>query len=411
MSSTHSNEESPLPSYRVDAPSPFLLLLMATAVAFTAANLYYYQPLLPALRDGLSLSDTLLGLVPFATQVGYAAAILLISPLGDVMPRRKLIALLSCLLVGSLVLQATAVSGLILVLGTFLMGLGANITQQLIPLAASMSSQQQRGRVLGTMMSGLTVGILLSRVLSGSLAEYLGWRAVYWMAASTALVWGLLLWRLLPDESSRAKGMRYPALIVSMVSLFRRHSMLRVSALTGALWFAAFNAIWASLALHLTNATLDLNLQQAGLFGFAGMAGIVGAKASGRLVVPLGTWRTISLALMVLLVGTLVLWGYQYSLVGLVVGIVLIDLGVFAAQVPNQVRVFAIEPSAQSRLNAVYMLFYYLGAALGSAAGVQLMTAYGWPGVMGLTVALSLGALLLHIAMRRTDPSVAPAAV
>lgn len=411
MSSTHSNEESPLPSYRVDAPSPFLLLLMATAVAFTAANLYYYQPLLPALRDGLSLSDTLLGLVPFATQVGYAAAILLISPLGDVMPRRKLIALLSCLLVGSLVLQATAVSGLILVLGTFLMGLGANITQQLIPLAASMSSQQQRGRVLGTMMSGLTVGILLSRVLSGSLAEYLGWRAVYWMAASTALVWGLLLWRLLPDESSRAKGMRYPALIVSMVSLFRRHSMLRVSALTGALWFAAFNAIWASLALHLTNAPLDLNLQQAGLFGFAGMAGIVGAKASGRLVVPLGTWRTISLALMVLLVGTLVLWGYQYSLVGLVVGIVLIDLGVFAAQVPNQVRVFAIEPSAQSRLNAVYMLFYYLGAALGSAAGVQLMTAYGWPGVMGLTVALSLGALLLHIAMRRTDPSVAPAAV
>tara|TARA_R100001480_G_scaffold55494_7_gene68435 strand:- start:1510 stop:2205 length:696 start_codon:yes stop_codon:yes gene_type:complete len=230
------------------------------------------------------------------------------------------------------------------------------------------------------------------------------------MAASTALVWGLLLWRLLPDESSRAKGMRYPALIVSMVSLFRRHSMLRVSALTGALWFAAFNAIWASLALHLTNAPLDLNLQQAGLFGFAGMAGIVGAKASGRLVVPLGTWRTISLALMVLLVGTLVLWGYQYSLVGLVVGIVLIDLGVFAAQVPNQVRVFAIEPSAQSRLNAVYMLFYYLGAALGSAAGVQLMTAYGWPGVMGLTVALSLGALVLHIAMRRTDPNVAPAA-
>ncbi|WP_323750997.1 MFS transporter [Marinobacter sp.] len=410
MSSTCSNEAS-LPPSRVEAPSSFLLLMMATAVAFTAANLFYYQPLLPALRDGLSLNDTQLGLVPFATQAGYAAAILLISPLGDVMPRRKLIAILSCLLVGSLVMQATAVSGLILVLGTFLMGLGANITQQLIPLAASMSSQQQRGRVLGTMMSGLTVGILLSRVFSGSIAEHLDWRAVYWMAAATALVWGLVLWRLLPDESSRANDMRYPALIVSMASLFRKHSMLRVSALTGALWFAAFNAIWASLALHLTNAPLDLNLQQAGMFGFAGMAGVVGAKASGRLVVSFGTWRTIALALLVLLVGTLVLWGYQYSLVGLVVGIVLIDLGVFAAQVPNQVRVFAIEPSAQSRLNAVYMLFYYLGAAIGAAAGVQLMTSYGWPGVMGLTVALSLGALLLHITMRRTDPSMASAAV
>jgi predicted MFS family arabinose efflux permease len=409
MSSTHANQASVSPT-GIEAPSYVLLVLMAMAVAFTAANLYYYQPLLPALRDDLSLSDTQLGLVPFATQIGYAAAILLISPLGDVMPHRKLIGLLSCLLVGALVLQATTVSGLILVLGTFLMGLGANITQQLIPLAASMSSPQQRGRVLGTLMSGLTAGILLSRVLSGSIAEHMGWRAVYWMAASTALIWGLLLWRLLPNESSRVAVMRYPALIGSMFTLLRRHALLRVSALTGALWFAAFNAVWASLSLHLTNAPLNLNLQQAGMFGIAGMAGIVGAKVSGRWVGSLGTWRTICSALLVLLVGTLVMWGYSYSLIGLVIGIVLIDLGVFAAQVPNQVRVFAIEPSAQSRLNAVYMLFYYLGAAIGSASGVQLMTAYGWPGVMGLSVALSASALLLHVAMRWTDKSFESAA-
>lgn len=409
MSFSHSHEAT-LATTEADAPSPFLLLMMAAAVAFTAANLYYYQPLLPALRNGLSLNDTLLGLVPFATQIGYATAILLISPLGDVMPRRKLIGLLSCLLVASLLLQANAGHGVVLVLGTFLMGLGANITQQLIPLAASMSSQQQRGRVLGVLMSGLTLGILLSRVLSGSIAEHMGWRAVYWMAASTALVWGLLLWKLLPNETSRMSGLRYPALIASMLTLFRKHSLLRVSALTGALWFAAFNAVWASLSLHLTSAPLGLNLEQAGMFGLAGMAGIVGAKASGRWVVSLGTWRTIALALLVLMIGALVLWEFQHSLTGLILGIVLIDLGVFAAQVPNQVRVFAIEPSAQSRLNAVYMLFYYLGAAVGSAAGVQLMTAYGWPGVMGLTVSLSTGALLLHFAMRRTDPSLEPAA-
>lgn len=404
MPSTQANPASPTSS-AIEAPASLLLLLMAMAVAFTAANLYYYQPLLPALRDGLSLSDTQLGLVPFATQLGYAAAILLISPLGDVMPRRKLIGFLSCLLVGALVLQATAMSGLILVLGTFLMGLGANITQQLIPLAASMSSPQQRGRVLGTLMSGLTAGILLSRVLSGSIAQHIGWRAVYWMAATTALIWGLLLWRLLPNETSRVTAMRYPTLIGSMFSLLRRHALLRVSALTGALWFAAFNAVWASLSLHLTDAPLNLNLQQAGMFGIAGMAGIVGAKVSGRWVVSLGTWRTICLALLALLIGTLVMWGFAYSLVGLVIGIVLIDLGVFAAQVPNQVRVLAIEPSAQSRMNAVYMLFYYLGAAIGSASGVQLMTTYGWHGVVGLTITLSASALLLHIAMRSTDKS------
>jgi predicted MFS family arabinose efflux permease len=126
--------------------------------------------------------------------------------------------------------------------------------------------------------------------------------------------------------------------------------------------------------------------------------------------VPLGTWRTIFLALLVVLVGSLVLWGFEHSLVGLIAGIVLIDLGVFAAQVPNQVRVFAIEPAAQSRLNAVYMLFYYLGAAAGSAFGVQLMTPYGWSGVMALTVTLSMSALLLHVVMRRTDMSVELAA-
>lgn len=393
-----------------DAPSPFLLLMMTAAVTFTVANLYYYQPLLPAVREGLSLSDTLLGLVPFATQIGYAAAILLISPLGDVMPRRRLIAMLSCLLVVSLLMQALAGHGVVMVLGTLLMGVGANITQQLIPLAASMSSQQQRGRVIGTLMSGLTLGILLSRVISGGIAEHLGWRAVYGAAAAVALFWGLLLWRLLPKETSRTAGMRYPALLASMLGLLRRHALLRVSALTGALWFAAFNAIWASLALHVTHEPLGLDLQQAGMFGLAGMAGIVGARLSGRWVNRLGAWRVIALALLVLSIGMLVLWGFAYSLVGLAVGIVLIDLGVFAAQVPNQVRVFAIEPAAQSRLNAVYMLFYYLGAALGALSGVQLMAAFGWQGVMVLSLLLSLGALMLHLAARRVGSTVSPAA-
>ncbi|MDO6746386.1 MFS transporter [Gilvimarinus sp. 1_MG-2023] len=400
--------ESPVDSPRPTAPSTPLLLIMAAAVAFTAANLYYYQPLLPALRDGLALSDNLLSLVPFATQVGYAVAILFISPLGDIIPRRTLIAALSLLLTCALAMQASAGCALLLIAGTFLMGLGANITQQLIPLAASLSSPQQRGRVLGTLMSGLTLGILLSRVFSGSIAEHLGWRAVYWAAAAAALGWGLLLWRVLPSESTRTTTMRYPALITSMLTLFRQHALLRVSAMTGALWFAAFNAVWASLSLHLTSAPLNLDLQQAGLFGFAGMAGIIGAKASGRWVTSLGTWRTICLALMVLLAGTAVLWSFQYSLAGLVLGIVLIDLGVFAAQVPNQVRVFAIAPSAQSRLNAVYMLFYYLGASAGAIAGVHLMTTYGWQGIMALTAGLCTGAIFLHVAMRNTDPSVKP---
>lgn len=389
-----------------DRASRTLLWILTAAVAFTAANLYYYQPLLPALQADLKLDDSVLGLVPFGTQVGYALAILFLSPLGDLYPRRQLIGGLSLLLVVALVLQATAGNGEILVLGALLMGLGANITQQIIPLAASLSSPEQRGRVIGTIMSGLTAGILVSRVLAGGVAEQLGWRAVYWFAAGAALLWGVVLWRSLPQEASRARDLRYPSLILSMVGLFRRHRLLRVSALTGGLWFAAFNAVWASLALHVTGEPLGLDLQQAGMFGVAGMAGIVGARLAGQWVERLGAWRVMLLALLVLLVGVACLWGLSHSVVGLAVGVVLLDLGVFAAQIPNQVRVFAIAPEARSRLNAVYMLFYYLGASLGAVAGVRLMAAFGWQGVMALVAGLSALALVVHLANRdRQSPA------
>ncbi|UBU47268.1 MFS transporter [Cobetia amphilecti] len=220
---------------------------MAIAVAATAANLYYNQPLLAEMARSLGVSQGLIGLIPSATQFGYAAAILLISPLGDTMDRRQLIRNLSIILALASLGIFLAPSFWPLLLASFVAGLGANITQQLIPLTASLSTPEARGKNIATLMTGLTIGILLSRTLSGSIGEYWGWRSVFLVAAILAIIIGVLLHRHLPSRAP-AVQMAYPRLILSMGTLFKQHALLRESALTGALWFAAFNAMWATLA-------------------------------------------------------------------------------------------------------------------------------------------------------------------
>jgi AhpD family alkylhydroperoxidase len=383
-----------------------LVLLMATAISATAANLYYSQPLVPAIGETFGLSEGSMGLIPSAAQLGYAAAILLISPLGDTMSRRTLISYLSVLLTLALLGIWAAPSFGVLIAAAIAVGLGANITQQLIPLGAALSTPEHRGRIMGTLMTGLTIGILLSRTVSGSIAEYFGWRSVFLFAAILASLFGVLLRMNLPSNRPKVT-LSYPALIASMFGLVRRHKLLRESALTGALWFAAFNALWATLAIHVTGEPLNYGVQQAGLFGLVGLAGIFGAKLAGRLVDSQGPARIITAALGLVTAAFVVLFFWGESLGGLIVGVILLDLGVFGAQIPNQVRVFSIDPNAQSRMNAVYMLGYYLAAAIGSAGGVKVMSIAGWHGVAVFGLLLAITALLHHLIrnMRKIMPA------
>ena len=372
-----------------------LLLLMAAAISATAANLYYNQPLLPSIGISLGLDSSSLGLIPSASQIGYAAAILFISPLGDRLDRKQLIRYLSiCLSLGLLAVYF-APNLWMLVAATFVVGMSANITQQLIPFASALTTPENKGKVISTLMTGLTIGVLLSRTLSGAIGEHLGWRSVFLVAAIIAAIFGVLLNLYLP-KSKASTDLSYPKLLGSMLTLLKTQPVLREAAVTGALWFAAFNALWATLAIHVTGEPFSYSVQQAGMFGFVGMAGIAGAKISGRLVNRLGSKRLIAAALLLVLSGFSVMAVWGNSLAGLVVGIVLLDLGVFGAQVPNQVRIFSIDPKSQSRINAVYMLFYYLGAALGSVVGVKVMSTFGWSGLTVLGMALPLLALLYH---------------
>lgn len=365
--------------------SRFLLLLMTSAIAATTANLYYNQPILPLIKEAFNLSDAQLGSIPALTQCGYAFALLFISPLGDSITRRRLITILSGLLVAASLIAALAPNLTVLLISVFLIGVGANITQQLIPFAASMVSAENKGATLGTLMMGLTLGILLSRTLSGFVGEHLGWQSVFYMSAALALLFGALLYVFLPLNKPSA-NLRYLALIKSSLSLFKQYKQLRMFTFSGACWFAAFNVLWATLAIYVSDEPFNYSAQQAGLFGVIALAGVIGAKLAGKFVNKFDSTNVITLSLCLIAIGFLITGLFGSSLVALIVGIILIDFGVFSAQVSNQVRVFSIELSAQSRINGIYMLGYYLGGAIGSAAGVKAFDVYGWYGVITISI-------------------------
>lgn len=366
--------------------SRFILLLMTAAIAATAANLYYNQPILPLIGHEFVLSDSQLGSIPALTQFGYAFALLFISPLGDSVARRRLIGILSCVLVLACLVAAISPSLPVLLLSVFLIGVSANITQQLIPFAASMVSAENKGATLGTLMMGLTIGILLSRTLSGFVGEQFGWRSVFVMSALLAATFGVLLRVYLPTNAPHTT-LRYLPLIKSSLSLFVKHKSLQKFTLAGAFWFASFNVLWATLAIYVSDAPFNYNAQQAGLFGVIAMAGVIGAKSSGKWVSKLGSKTLIMGALALAILGFAITGLFSGNLLSLIVGIILIDFTVFSAQVANQVRVFSIDLAAQSRINGIYMLGYYTGGALGSMAGVKAFALYQWPGVVAVSIA------------------------
>tara|TARA_R110001599_G_scaffold322183_1_gene533142 strand:+ start:1075 stop:2247 length:1173 start_codon:yes stop_codon:yes gene_type:complete len=369
--------------------SRFILLLMTTAIAASAANLYYSQPILPLIANEFNLTHAQLGSIPAFTQFGYAFALLFISPLGDSIARRRLISILSCILVAACVVAVIAPSLPVLLGAVFLIGVSANITQQLIPFAASMVSADNKGATLGTLMMGLTIGILLSRTLSGFVGEQFGWRSVFIMSAVLAAMFGVLLRVFLPVNKPQS-NLRYLPLIKSTVDIFAQHKALQIYTLTGAFWFASFNVLWATLAIYVSDTPFNYNAQEAGLFGVIALAGVMGAKSSGKWVNIIGSKKLVMMVLTLAAIGFAITGAFSGNLIALITGIILIDFAIFSAQVANQVRVFSIDPSAQSRINGIYMLGYYLGGAFGSIAGVKAFSLYQWPGVVAVSIILIL---------------------
>jgi len=370
-----------------------LVALLAVAAAATVANLYYIQPLLPEVARGFGATPRAIGWVPVLTQAGYAVGLLLFIPLGDAVERRRLI--LSLVAASALALAATAAAPgpAWLAASSFLVGFFTVVPHVAVPLAAHLATPSERGRVIGLVMGGVLVGILLARTVSGFVGGALGWRAMYALAALFMVALGAALWRLLP-ESPPERAHRYSALLSSLLPLVRDERELREASIIGGMIFGAFSVFWTTLAFFLEGPPYHAGAEAAGLFGLVGVAGALAAPLVGRLSDRRGPRFTTGVALAVALASFGVFAALGRVLLGLIAGVVLLDVGVQSAHVSNLARIHALDPAARSRRNTVYMVSYFVGGALGTWLGVRAWTRAGWAGVSIAGAGFVVAALL-----------------
>lgn len=369
--------------------SPALIALMSVATGLAVASNYYAQPLLDTIARAFSLSANQAGFIVTAAQLGYAAGLLLLVPLGDMFERRRLIVVMTLLAAGGLLITASSQSLGMMILGTALTGLFSVVAQILVPLAATLATPETRGKVVGTIMSGLLLGILLARTVSGLLASLGGWRTVFWVASGLMVVMAFALWRGLPKMKSETH-LNYPQLLGSVFSLFTRNKLLRTRALLGCLTFANFSILWTSMAFLLAAPPFNFSDGTIGLFGLAGAAGALGARPVGGLVDKGKAHHTTTWGLVLLLLSWIALVAGQYSVLALIVGILVLDLMVQGVHITNQSVIYRVQPDARNRLTAGYMTSYFIGGAAGSLISASAYQHAGWNGVCiaGAVVAL-----------------------
>jgi predicted MFS family arabinose efflux permease len=381
------------------------IAVMFTASAVSVSNIYYCQPLLGAIGHSLGASDRAVGYLPMWTQAGVALGMLSFVPLGDMFPRRQLIVLVSAAAGATAALMALAPNLALINAAGFAVGLTGIVAHLILPFAAKLAPPHKRGHVVGTVLSGLLLGILLARVFSGFIGDVFGWRVVYWIAAAAMLTQAVALRYALPYDRPEP-GLRYGELVRSIVHLAKTQPVLREAALIGGMLMGAFSAFWATLVFFLATPPYHYGPRVAGAFGVIGAVGVLFAPWAGRLTDRKGPAYTVTLAILTTIASYVEFYVAGNGLAGLILGVILLDLGVQAGHVANQTRIYALVPEARSRLNTVYMVTYFLGGALGSALAAYGWSRWGWSGVCAAGGLQLVGALAVRGWMHLTREAV-----
>lgn len=372
----------------------YLLLILAIISGLAVANLYYNQPLLNDICRDLRVSEFTANLIPMVTQIGYALGLLFIIPLGDLYSRRRIIVINFSLLSISMLSIALSESIWFVLASSLVTGICSVMPQIFIPIASQFSRSEDKSKNVGILVSGLLTGILGSRVISGMVGEYWGWRTMYYLAAVIMFVCIFIVLRVIPDMSVNYKG-TYKDLMHSLLTIFRQRPDIRLSSLRAGLCFGSFLALWACLAFKLSGAPLYAGNNVIGLLGLCGVAGALTASIVGRYVRILGVKRLNYIGCMIIMFSWAIMYIFQDTYLGFIIGIMLIDIGMQCIQLSNQTYVLTSVPNAANRVNTIFMTTYFVGGALGTFLAGLFWQEMQWEGVVTVGVSLTLLSLLI----------------
>lgn len=379
------------------------VLFMAACTGLIVANLYYCQPLIVLIANEFKIPEANAGTITYLTQAGYAIGLFFMVPLGDKIERKKQILMTTFASVIALIIAATAKSFLILQIASLLIGITSIVPQLILPLAASLTNPDQRGKVIGTIMSGLLVGILLSRTLSGFIGQIWGWRSMFWIAAGICLFIFFAIQKKFPINKPQFDG-SYGQLIQSLFTLIKTQPVLREATLINVFCFAQFGAFWTTMVLLLSGEPFIFNSATIGLFGIVGASGALAAPLVGKMGDKGNPRTAVGYGCLLMLISFLIFYFSIESVIGIVIGIVFIDIGIQGVHISNQTRVYSLLPEARNRLNTVFMSFSFLGTAAGSAYGLLLWKLGGWHGVTVGCAFLAILSLLVYGVTFKSKP-------
>lgn len=373
-----------------------LLFIMACMAAVSVANIYYCQPLLSLMGNDLGIDEWRASLIAMITQVGYACGLFFIIPSGDKFDRKKIVSYSFSILTIALLCIALSNNFHAVMAASFAVGACSVMPQIFIPIAAQYSRPEKKGANVGLIVSGLLTGILASRVISGLVGEWLGWRSMYVIAAIVMSLCTLIVWRIMPYTENNYTG-SYKRLMHSLFALIREYKLLRIYALRAAFAFGSFLALWASLTFKMEQAPFYAGSDVVGLLGLCGVAGAMSASVVGRLVSRIGVrnFNLLGAALMLSAWIIAYLWGNTYT--AIIITILILDIGMQCIQLSNQTVVFSLNTKASNRINTIFMTNYFIGGSLGTFLSGSAWSMAGWSGVTIVGIGLAFCSLCITL--------------
>jgi len=376
------------------------ILLMAFCTGLIVANIYYCQPLVILIAQEFHISESYAGRTTYLTQAGYALGLFLLVPLGDMFERRKQILIITLVAIAALLLAYFAPTFLVLEVACVFIGASSIVPQLILPMAANLVSDEERGQTVGIIMSGLLIGILASRAVSGAIGFVWGWRSMFLIAALICFLLFLLMAKRFPKSLPDFRG-TYSKLMSSMFSYIRTQPVLRETSLINFIAFATLSGFWTTMVLYLSGPPFHYQSMEVGLFGIAGAAGAMAAPLVGKLSDGRDPARNLLIGLVLELISIAAFYFTGSHVYLFVIGIILLDVGQQSIHVTNQTRIYALVPEARNRLNTVFMSVSFVGASVGSATGLWLWDKGRWPLFCAGSAALITLNILIYFFYRK----------